>query len=261
MADYRDMGGINQSALKRILSSPREYRWWLEHERAQTASLTRGDGLHVAILEPDRFAREYVGASYSGATKAGKEERAEAAAAGITMLSSADYQVVQECAASVRAHPVIRRYLDRITGTEVTMQWEIAGRACKGRLDAVCSGSVLLELKTTRSLERFARDCVAYRYPFQLAWYHDGLEQSLWRPSTVVLPVVETAPPYDCALYIVPDSVLELGRAEYERALRILSECEERDTWPGAHPDEELLVLPDWAYREAHPDEEVLTDE
>jgi hypothetical protein len=259
--DYNDIPGINQSALKHILTSPLAYRWWLDHERASSPSLTRGDAVHVAVLEPDRFAREYVRAEHSGATKAGKEERVSAAESGLTLLTATDYDLAVACRDAVRAHPVARRYLGAIAETEVALQWSLDGRACKGRLDAVGHHGLLLELKSTRALARFAADCAAYHYPLQLAWYHDGLEQSRTRPSEVIMIAVETAPPHDVACYVVPDSVLELGRAEYERALRILSECEGRDTWPGAHPDEEVLVLPGWAYRESHPDEEVLTDE
>ena len=56
--------------------------------------------------------------------------------------------------------------------------------------------------------------------------------------------VVESAAPHDCAVYHVPEEILEVGRDEYRRLLAVLAECETSNNWPGAAPGENAVTLP-----------------
>ena len=261
MTAYDALPGLNSSTIKALLTSPRAYRYAVTQGREETDAMRRGSAIHCALLEPAEYPRRYHEAAHPGTTKAGKEERAEAADRGLVVLSRSDVAVVRAVVSGVREHDRAPYYLDRIERVEEVIQWTIDGRACKGRIDAWCANSVLLGVKTTRSLARFAWQATDLHYPLQWAWYHDGLDALGRRPSLVVEIVVETSPPYDCICHVIPDAVLELGRSHYQTALRLLGECEARDQWPGAYPGETMLTLPDRAYYEAHPDEETLADD
>jgi exodeoxyribonuclease VIII len=264
VTDYDSLPGINFSTLCKALTSPRAYQWAVRRGYRDTPSMRGGRAQHCAVLEPERFATAYGQALESGSTKAGKAERAIAAETGRALLTATEWERVTQCSMSLREHAECRRYLDALFATELGIDWELGGVACKGRLDGLATvdgALVLLGIKTTRELARFARTAQGYRYPMQWAWYHDGMDARGQRPGLVVELVVETAPPYDAACFIVPDAVLELGRADYTRALRVIAECEAGGTWPGAYPGATLLTLPEWAYTEEHPDTETDTEE
>ncbi|HUC34548.1 MAG TPA: hypothetical protein VMR48_02500, partial [Gaiellaceae bacterium] len=56
--------------------------------------------------------------------------------------------------------------------------------------------------------------------------------------------------PHDVVVYEVVPPVLQEGRAEYQRLLLRVAECEARREWPGRAPEGPVqLELPEWAYR------------
>lgn len=257
---YDSLPGLNYSTLKYLLASPKAYRWAVDHGYGSSKSKDLGTAFHCAVLEPERFETQYVANPFSGSTKAGIAFRNEAISEGKTILSQSEHRKLTSCAESIRAHDDCLRHLDSIFATEEPITWMMRGRQFKGRLDALGGEKeypTLIDVKSCAKLSSFSFDAHKFAYPIQLALYHDGLEVLHRRPASVVILAVETAPPFDAACFVVPDAVLEVGRALYERALTLLGRCEERDEWPGAYPGETILVLPDRAYDLAHPDDEV----
>jgi hypothetical protein len=57
---YAAIPAINWSTLKYLDVSPRMLRWRVEHPRHDTDALDLGRAIHCAILEPERFASEYI---------------------------------------------------------------------------------------------------------------------------------------------------------------------------------------------------------
>jgi hypothetical protein len=49
----------------------------------------------------------------------------------------------------------------------------------------------------------------------------------------VVEIVVESAPPYAVATYVITTDIIEQARAEYEELLELLAKCEAANHWPG----------------------------
>jgi hypothetical protein len=72
------------------------------------------------------------------------------------------------------------------------------------------------------------------------------------RPDAFVFAAFEKAAPYACAFYYADDAMIEMGRAEYRKQLRVLADCVAADKWPGYTTDVTPLGLPTWALKAAN---------
>lgn len=250
-AAYHGLDAVGKSDLDLIARSPAH---WKCAVREETPALRIGSAVHCAVLEPDRFAAEYVAApECDRRTKAGKEALAEfeAANAGKTVLSVDDAQLCALIARSVQAHPRAAAFL-RHGQPEVSALWKDTelGVRCRARIDWLTPDGWLLDLKTTAdaSATAFARSCANYRYHVQAAWYLDGyLQASGDLPLGFVFLAVEKTPPYAVALYELDAEALEWGRLLARRDLARYATARELDLWPTYPLDVQSLSLPRWA--------------
>jgi len=116
-----------------------------------------------------------------------------------------------------------------------------------------------VDLKSTEdaSAEAFQRSAWNWRYWVQAAWYMDGVEQATGqRPDAFVFAAFEKAAPYAPAFYFADELMLDMGRKEYRRLLRILAECKATDTWGGYDTAVTPLTVPLWAAKAAANDNE-----
>lgn len=131
------------------------------------------------------------------------------------------------------------------------------GLLCKGRLDWLPTGhDLLVDLKTCQSAapSDVSRDAGRYRYHQQAAFY-----SHLWTLITgerlpFMFVFVESAPPFDVAIYELNSDALEAGERRFRAALAIWAECLASGEWPGLLWDREAgahrietLSIPRWA--------------
>lgn len=250
-ADYRALDAVGKSDLDLIARSPAH---WKHAVREETPALRIGSAVHCAVLEPARFAADYVTApACDRRTKAGKEALAEfeAANAGKTVLSAEDAQLCTLLALSAQAHPRAASLL-RYGQPEVSALWTDAefGVRCRARIDWLTAHGWVLDLKTTQDASRaaFARSCASYRYHVQAAWYLDGyLAASGELPLGFVFLAIEKAPPYAVALYELDAEAVEWGRRLARRDLARYAAARELDCWTAYPPEVQSLSLPRWA--------------
>lgn len=255
--DYRSIDAMNWSTLTHLAVSPKLFRWRQEHGREDTPALLLGRAIHCAILEPERWGRDYVARPYfgDGRTKAAKAAKADflaGLAPGTEVLSADEYELAERVAEEVRAHPVARALLAE-GRTEEVITWtdEETGVPCKGRLDLIAP-TFVLDVKTTRmpTLWRIASDAASYRYHGQLAFYFDGAIAARAIPHDAELPrilAVQTVEPFDVIPTHLGAEFLERGRAHYRELLRLYLECKAADWWPGIAPQPVELPMPPWA--------------
>lgn len=258
--DYGKLPGANISSLKVLRKSPKHYRHYLENGRKATRSLELGTAAHVAILEPERFLREFAlwdKKDDEGKTKQrrGKAwEEFQSANDGKTIIRSDEYDLAIAIKDAVRADRVAMKYL-AFGRPEVAITWEdeYTGMPCKGRVDwltEIDGGPCLVDLKGTRDPSPiwFSRDCARLDYHLQMAFYADAIEAATGEVPRVVVVAVEMAPPHDVVTYIVPADVIEIGRDAYRQLLETLRDCTASGTWHGyGGGEEKQLVLPAWA--------------
>lgn len=255
--DYRALDALNWSSLKMMGDSPLLYRWRQEHPRPDTAALSMGRAIHVAVLEPAEFGAAYreKPADVDYRTKSGKAWRDEATARGVEIITPEQSDTIVQCCESIASHADASALLSG-TRREETIRWTVDGVACKGRVDAVNAERVV-DLKTCRDLGKFERDAASFCYHGQLAWYLDGaIAAKATDPDAVpYIVAVETSEPYDCAAFRLSETVIDAGRYLWRSYLDRWVACRDADLWPGRHPSLEVLDLPPWAPG-MRPDEE-----
>jgi hypothetical protein len=256
-ADYEGIIATNISRLKELRRSPLHYQHALTHKR-ETPALTLGIATHVAVLEPERFSHDFAvwdrrldngrAAPRNGkvwdAFKELHEER--------TILTGDEAALAQSIAKAVRFDETANKYL-AVGDPEVSMEWEIDGRACKGRVDWLTNidgKPHIVGLKTTRDCRHFAFGSQAAKldYAIQWGWYFSGYEAIAGETPRMIEIVVESEPPFAVATYIIDKDIILQGQDNYRELLKILAECEASGEWPGPVQGEQILSLPSWYY-------------
>lgn len=250
-AEYHALDAVGKSDLDKIARSPAH---WKYAEREETAAIRIGSAVHCAVLEPERFEAEYVGApDLDKRTKAGKEAFAEFEAAnqGKIVISADDLGLCLDLQAQVRNHPRVAHFLSS-GQSEVSALWkdEEFGVRCRARFDWLTPDGWLIDLKTTTdaSASAFARSCASYRYHVQAAWYLDAYPQASGGdlPMGFLFIAVEKTAPYAVALYELDAEAVELGRQLARRDLSRYATAREMDCWPGYPTEIQPLSLPRW---------------
>jgi hypothetical protein len=263
---YEDIDAANYSTIKLLGRSPKAYLHAKDNlgKREPSDTLTRGLAAHTAVLEPDRFLLDYV--LWEGERRAGKfwdDFAARAKAENKTILRKQDYDFALRVREAVRSDPVAAPYLT--SGLhEATIVWTDGqtGIRCKGRPDFITADGLVVDLKTTRSVEAWAfqRQAAKLHYHAQAAFYCDGQEVLTGHPPRSIVIAVESEEPHDVVVYTLDDTVLAAGRDTYREWLAILKQCRDAGRWPGyANGAVMPFQLPSWSV-DADEDETDLDD-
>jgi hypothetical protein len=252
-AEYLALDRLSASGIKQLLRSPAHYREAVDHPTPPTQAQQLGTMAHLAILERDSYeARVCVAPDLDRRTKVGKETfaafQAERKPDDI-IATQAQVDAVAAMRESVMANQYARALLDS-GKPEVSIFWEEDGIEAKARIDWLCDAhDVIFDLKTAKdaSFDGFAKACGSYQYHVQHAWYVCGGEKVGLGRRTFVFCVVESEPPYACALYQLDDEAVMAAEARVSRALNIYRECQSSNTWPGYEASIQQLSLPRWA--------------
>jgi hypothetical protein len=273
-ADYCRLPAINWHTLAPYRRSPLHGRHAeLQPDDASEAQVA-GEAFHCAILEPERFERDYaVMPKFDGHpnSNAHKDARAawQADHSAFVHLKADEKNALVAMGKSVREHPTASRLLFGAGRNELGAVWRdpVTGITCKGRIDRlsrVPAAAItptarptdqvlcLTDLKSSKSPgpgpHEFAREAAKYGYHGQLAWYLDGLRSIEPAEFAVMVVAVENVAPYDVVVHQLDPEVLDEGRKLYRRLLTEYLACEKSKRWPGAVPEGvNYLTLPRWA--------------
>lgn len=257
--EYRALRGTSISALKELRRSPKHYRYAIAHPK-ESAALRLGTAAHVAVLEPERFSSQFAIWTRSSENtgnlcpRNGKYWDAfQSENVGRDIISIDDAEQAMAMQAAVRGDAEAIRFLE-LGDPEVTLQWTIRTRRCKGRADwltTIDGRPWIVGLKTARDPRHFVFGNQAARLGYHLQWayYFDGYDLITGRQAGMVEIVVESSPPYDVVVYEIPDDIIQQGRDEYMVLLEQLEDCEASNTWLGSAGGlMQRLSLPSWVY-------------
>lgn len=254
---YDAIPATSITRLKELRRSAQHYQHALTHPKQSTA-LTVGTATHVAVLEPERFTHDFAiwdSRTDSGrmSPRSGKKWDAFAELhCDRTILTADEAALAQAIAQAVRGDATAAKYLAS-GDPEISLQWEIDGRPCKGRADwltTVEGERYLVGLKTTRDCRHFAFGSQAAKLDYALQWafYADGFEAITGTVPHLIEIVVESAAPFAVATYRIENDILLQGRDNYRELLKVLRDCEAAGEWPGPVVGEQILTLPSWYY-------------
>ena len=130
-----------------------------------------------------------------------------------------------------------------VDGIERTIVANLRGMRLRGRPDALdLKQGILVDLKTTSDIAGFEYDFKRYAYARQLAFYR-RLVQYL-QPGIVLdvyVIAVEKSGLYQCGLWEVSKTTLEVADRETDVLLLELADCLERNHWPSRYASRRIL--------------------
>jgi exodeoxyribonuclease VIII len=255
-ADYDRIDRVNWSTLKHMGKSPAHYRHEVDHRDSEdTDARKRGRVVHLAVLEPEKFAADCV--VFEGTRKGKLWDACCEDNADKEILTPAMHAAAVEARDAVRGCAQAAPYL--IGGaSEVTLLWThvvpqveaVLGYSveCKARVDYLAPAA-LLDLKSTKdaSPEGFGRQAAAYQMHVQAAWYGAALTALKGFERPYMLIAIEAAPPCVAQVYQVGPELLALGRSVCRGLLDRLDLCRRLDSWPGYAGGVMGLEFPRWA--------------
>jgi hypothetical protein len=253
---YAALPAVRSSHLKGFARSAAHAREQILND-TETAAKVLGQALHVALLEPEVFAKTYVAApKLDKRTVAGKREWADFQAdnAGKLALTKAEMDECLALADAAHGHPIAAGLISEAKALrEVTLVWQDDGTKlfCKARLDLLTyheGVSTILDVKTTRDASplRFAADAARFGYHIQAAWYLRGADALSPVPRRYFLLALEKEAPHALMLHELDEAFLAEGRAQCEKALVAYKHATESNVWPGYPTRINTLRAPGW---------------
>ena len=216
-------------------------------EEEATYAMVLGSATHVRILEgkaayEQQFA---LGGPINKTTGKpfGRETKAFARWAksqGRPGIHSDDLPLIEDLAGGVRACEKAGDLL-RHGRSEGVLRAEYCGLACQCRFDWIHPHRGIIDLKTTRDLDRFVRDIRDYRYLNQVAFYQAVLAQAIGDLVPVYLVAIEKKEPFRCGIWRLGDGLMAGARRENEDAIERLHQCRATDHWPTGYEDIRVL--------------------
>lgn len=254
---HNDRRFVSSTALKELMRSPAHFRHYLDSERVEKACYKIGTAIHCALLEPDRFKREYITSpEFNRRTKEGREEEAaflkQAADAGNFVVTEKDLRMIEGICENVDKHRDASALL-KAGVSEKSFYWQDpeTGILLKCRTDNV-SQFAILDVKSTddASPQGFVRSCAKYNYDLSATMYREGVFSVEDTFLDYVFLAVEKEAPYSVALYLASDEMLASGMVRYREALKRLNDCRQSGQWPSYQPEGSYTTLewPSWAY-------------
>lgn len=228
-SEYHANEAIGKSTLDLIHRDPYLVEWSRKApvDDSDSDALKFGTALHSILLEPEKFVSEYAVAPKSDMrTNAGKAEYADfvESSKGKAILSADDYRKLQIMRDSVMAHPQAVKLIEAEGEVEQSWFWkdERTGLQCKCRPDKyIPSSNLLVDVKSTASIAKFAYSVEDYRYYVQDPWYCDGVSRFNDEVEMFFLVVQKTleAGRYPVQVFRLPQDVTVYGRQVYRKDL------------------------------------------
>lgn len=231
--DYRKFDALSQSKLKLIGRTP----WHYQHpdERADTPAMALGRVFHTLLLEPELFDQTYAVNDLHRSSRAYKDFAAEESR---EIIKTPVLEMADAMRLAILRNSDAAEFLDVPSAQEVTAICEIQGRLCKARIDRLPEIGALWDVKTFGGSARpaaFTRRCLDLKYYMQAWLYCEAVRQCTGEERGWSWIVVEQSINPAVQVYRADPTLLEDGRAEFERLLSMLEECEALDYWPNSY--------------------------
>lgn len=256
---YHSINALGSSTIKLMKTSPKHfYAAWSGQKvftSQQQARFDIGTCFHSVILEQNMNGFVRGPDVSSKAVKAWKEAKAEADALGKILLSPEEYERVLAGFDSFCEHPKAHKLVSQCQNIESSGFHLDAksGLWCKFRPDGYCqddvNGDFIFDYKTTQSLDYRSLQSAIFNYGYHIsaAHYIAGVE-ALNRPIRhYYLCFQEVKAPYDTVMFVLDPQDIQIGREVRDNLLLKISDCLDKDYWPGISDQVQPISLPQWA--------------
>lgn len=245
---YRAADGLANSDCLMVQNNPGNFVWSKSAPRNNAKSKTTdiGTALHCAILEPEKYKEHIVISEFKGRTAKGFEAEQKENVNKV-VLTKDEYDQVNLMAQSVFSHPSAKSILDLAGDCEssVFVKDKETGVSlkCRPDKDAVQSAGIVIDVKTTASIDDWRSDkewinpLYKFNYGHGASFYTDVLEQHYGTEiDSFIFLVVQNSVElgrYPVAVFqISRQELIDLGFWDRHRAnINEFSRCKSDDDW------------------------------
>jgi exodeoxyribonuclease VIII len=271
--EYHELEAGSASGLRAMRRSPAHFRYDRDNPSDPTPAMRDGTAIHMAILEPWRFAEKYVVEPDNAPRRptqrqidAKKPSQATIDAIqfwdmfdkqypGAQFISQDKLDQYVGAAKAVQQHPLLKTILQDGMAEQSVFARDPATKVwCKCRPDwvaKVAGNRVMLEIKTTADAQPwpFQRNAYSLCYYEAAAFYCDMMDWAgLGRPDLYLIAAVEKEAPHGVMVYQIPEQDLLRAKDSYRPYLDRYAECLEADHWPAYDTTTiSQLPYPAWA--------------
>lgn len=199
---------LSFSSLKEFAKSPAHFLEYKKGKKTESTAMRFGTAVHMAVLEPEKFAGVYDVTDLRKNTKAYKlmiEENPDQ-----TFMNNSDWRGINNIKDEVRKHNLANELIYGADRYEEEIKGDIKGVPFRGFIDAIGT-NYLVDLKTTQnsSPKEFQRSAYNFQYYLQAAIYCEitGLSD-FW------IVAAESSAPHNVVPYLLDSKYIERGREE-----------------------------------------------
>lgn len=237
--EYFAIDALSSSAIKQLLKTPAHFKCF-SYGTEPTPSMRLGTLVHAFLLG----GLENIEIFEDGKTlNSLKAEEFIKKHPHKTVVLQKEYDLARTIAEK-QYHKSIIEWINQ-GQNEVTILVDIDGVAGKAKIDSlITEKKMIIDVKTTASIESFERKFWSYGYHYQNAWYTLLANINQTPVEDFIYWVIETSEPYESKCYRISEEALEFAADKIGQALRIYKECLKTDIWPGYDGSIETLELP-----------------
>jgi exodeoxyribonuclease VIII len=253
---HADNEHLSSSDLKLLLRSPAHFLEKSLNPAPPTPAMEFGTMAHTFILEPHLFEQEYaVGPKLDGPRNHNPYKKLwddfKQSEGDRKICAHEEYQQLEKMRDSILSN----KYCKSIFGY---CEKEVSAFVFrkKSRADLLDeTGGFIWDLKTCEDArpENFARDVAKYKYHLSAAYYMDVFSEAGTKKQIKNFGwiAVEKKAPYNVTVMIATPEMIDVGRAEYRKALGIYEKCLASKSYPGYETKIHRLELPKFYRSEA----------
>lgn len=166
------------------------------------------------------------------------------------IVTESDLELLGLMWAAVEACDRAMELLGNTSDTQRSVFWtDRNGHARKSRYDGQTS-ELVYDVKTTSSQwDQIYKSFLDYGYIWQSAWYQDSAYQIEYEPFRMPFVVVQTVPPYECGVFVMPSELIDAARDQIDRTLDAIRLRRETGEYlPADYGVEKEMVFPGWVW-------------
>lgn len=247
-ADYHLHDSISNSGLSLVARSPAHY--FHAPKPSSTRAMEIGTAFHTALLEPDRYAAEYVVVTGCDDRRVSAYKDAAKIYGGHKALTESEGSSVTVMAESIRSNKAANSLMTRKGYAELSafVRDPETGVLMRCRFDWLTDDAFCIDLKKTQDCREhaFSRSLHNYRYHVQAAMYSHIYELLFGKPlQAFKLLAVEEDPPCANVLYDIDPLALQHGHTLYRQALESYAKSLENNSWE-SYSGTGVVTLPEF---------------
>lgn len=255
---YRAIKRVSKHDTDLFAKNPYAWMQSLENpiEEEPTPAMQFGTAVHAAILEPDKYAKEFAVMPDTIKTRRGKEWDAfKAEHEGATIIKAEEAQLIEGICATLRKNDIAQKILDATAQEwrEVSIMFQLCGVECKSRIDGITVDGTVWDLKTAADVspDAFMRSCDDFAYDVQAAMYIRAAEAAGINVTNFAFVAVEKTFPFTPGIYTFSrdSDFVRAGEMELLRRLGDIARWKRGDMLIPAGFVEHNLPLPPWSKR------------